>query len=291
LRKLSETGIGVFCALLAAVLFGASAPFAKSLLGNASPQGLAGLLYLGSGVGLTLVRATGVYRSPIALKKKDLPWLAAAVLAGGAVAPVLLMEGLQRTPASVASLLLNLEVVFTAMLAWVLFGERFSGRVAIGLSAVVAGGILLGWEGSAQSTEFLGATFVALACLAWGLDNNLTQRISQADPVQITMIKGLAAGTVNTVLALGLHSVWPSRTNMLLAAGLGFLGYGVSLALFVMALRRIGTTRTIASFGIAPFVGTVIGVVVFGEPLTMLLVGAGVLMAAGVWITATSPRR
>lgn len=281
---------GILYALSAAVLFGASAPFAKSLLGTASPQGMAGLLYVGSGIGMALVRALRPGERADTLKKKDLPWLSGSVLAGGAAAPILLMNALQRMPASEASLLLNLEAVFTALIAWLLFKEKFSARVGMGLIIVIAGGILLGWHGSTRLSEGWGPALVAGACVAWGFDNNFMERISRSDALQIAMIKGLVAGSVNILIALALDATWPSASKLGLAATLGFFGYGISLVLFVMALRRIGATRTIAAFSMAPFVGTIVGVAVFGEPLTWLLAASGALMALGVAITATAPR-
>jgi drug/metabolite transporter (DMT)-like permease len=278
-------------ALIAAALFGASAPFAKRLLVGSSPQALAGLLYIGSGVGLLVLRSLRVrsLRTEKSLQRKDLPWLAGAILAGGGLAPVLLMNGLQRTSASAASLLLNLEVVFTASLAWLVFRERFASRVALGMVAILAGSGILSWQGRADTSGLLGPLLVAAACFAWAVDNNLTQRISGSDPLQITMLKGLVAGSVNLGLAGLLHSRWPTPLHMMLGAGLGFLGYGVSLALFVFSLRAVGTTRTIAVFSVAPFIGTVVSIIGFGEPVTPSLVIAGGLMAVGVWITTTQP--
>ena len=282
---------GTLLALIAAGLFGASAPFAKRLLVGSSPQTLAGLLYVGSGVGLLVLRSLRLpnLRSEKSLQRKDLPWLAGAILAGGGLAPVLLMNGLQRTPASAASLLLNLEAVFTAVLAWLLFRERFASRVALGMAAILAGSGILSWQGRADTSGFVGPLLVAAACLAWAVDNNLTQRISASDPLQITMLKGLVAGSVNLALAAILHSMWPSPVHMTLAVVLGFFGYGVSLVLFVFSLRAVGTTRTIAVFSVAPFIGTVVSVIAFGEPVTPSLLVAGGLMAVGVWITTTQP--
>jgi len=283
---------GTLAALIAAALFGASAPFAKRLLVGSSPQTLAGLLYVGSGVGLLVLRSLrlATLRSEKSLQRKDLPWLAGAILAGGGLAPVLLMNGLQRTPASAASLLLNLEAVFTAALAWLLFRERFASRVALGMVAILAGSGILSVQGRADTSGIMGPLLVAAACLAWAVDNNLTQRISASDPLQITMLKGLVAGSVNLGLASILHSAWPSPLHVTLAVVLGFLGYGVSLVLFVFSLRAVGTTRTIAVFSVAPFIGTVVSVIAFGDPVTPSLVVAGTLMAVGVWITTTQPR-
>ena len=281
---------GIFFALIAAVLFGASAPFAKALLGGSSPQAMAGMLYLGSGIGLAIVRAfrLPVLRSEARLKRKDLPWLAGTVFFGGGLAPLLLMTGLQRTPASTGSLLLNLEAVFTAVIAWLIFREKFSARVALGMAAVVAGGMLLSWQGRADWTGISGPLLIAGACMSWGADNNLTEKISDSDPLQITMIKGLAAGSVNAVIALLLGAQLPGFERILLAGLLGFLGYGVSLVCFVFALRAIGTTRTIAVFSVAPFIGTIVGIAVFNEPVTRSLLLSGALMAVGVWITTTA---
>lgn len=283
---------GILFALLAAIFFGASAPFAKALLGDSSPQAMAGMLYLGSGLGLAMVRALKlpILRSETRLNGSDLPWLAATIVFGGGLAPLLLMTGLQRTAASTASLLLNLEAVFTALLAWMIFREKFSPRVAMGMIAVVAGGAILSWQGRTDWAGLSGPLLIAGACLSWGIDNNLTQKISDSDPLQITMIKGLAAGSVNAIIAFMLGARLPPLDHVALAAMLGFIGYGVSLVLFVFALRAIGTTRTIAYFSVAPFVGTLVGIAVFHDPVTMSLLLSGTLMAIGVWITTTAKK-
>lgn len=192
---LPDSGIGL--ALVAAALFGLSAPFAKLLLRDASPQLLAGLLYLGSGFGLSLVyayRRTGKAAPREApLTRDDLPWLAGGIAFGGVAGPLFLMFGLFRTPASSTSLLLNLEGVFTTALAWVVFREHVHRRIALGMFAIVAGGILLSWGGRLAWGGLTGPLAVIGACLAWAVDNNLTQKVSASDPVQITMLKGLVA--------------------------------------------------------------------------------------------------
>ncbi len=282
---------GVGAALLAAVLFGASAPFAKQLLRAETPQLLAGLLYLGSGAGLALVwvrrhRSAAMGRDA-SLERKDFPWLAGAILFGGGVGPVLLMIGLTRTPASGASLLLNLEGALTALLAWFVFRENFDRRIALGMAAIIAGGALLSWEGRLAWGGISGPVAVAGACLCWAIDNNLTQKVSAGDPVQIAMLKGIAAGSVNTVIALLLGATWPSLPRVGGALLLGFLSYGVSLVLFVLALRQLGTARTGAYFSVAPFVGAGVSLVVFRERPTALFVAAAAIMAVGVWLHLT----
>jgi len=281
---------GVVYALLAAALFGVSAPVAKTLLRGSSPELLAGLLYLGSGIGLSIVAWTrhgdrAATEAP--LSRRDIPWLGSAILFGGVVGPVLLMIGLMRTPAASASLLLNLEGVFTALLAWTAFRENVDGRIALGMFAIVVGGLALSWEGRADFGGLAGPLCVAGACLCWGIDNNLTQRVSGGDPVQVAMLKGIFAGTVNTALALTLGALWPGALASGAALLLGFVSYGVSLVLFVLALRYLGTARTGAYFSIAPFVGAAAAIVGFGERPTLYFAVAAACMAAGVWLHLT----
>ena len=274
-------------ALGSAVLFGASTPLAKLLLGAVDPWLLAGLLYLGAGAGLTAVhfmrRALALPALEAPLRRADLLWLAAVVLFGGVCGPVLLMFGLARTQAAEASLLLNLEGLATMGIAWVAFRENLDRRLLLGAAAILAGASILSWEGQ-SFTPGAGALLIAVACLAWGIDNNLTRKLSSADPVQIAMIKGLVAGTVNLVLAM-MHGAKPVSVDFALAAGiLGFFGYGVSLALFVASLRYLGTARTGAYFSFAPLVGVVLAVVLLAEPLSIRLALAGGLMAVGLWL-------
>lgn len=286
-RRVLPAGVGV--ALLAAVLFGASTPFAKLLLGEMRPVLLAGLLYLGSGLGLTLLfllrRGSASGEAP--LVRSDLPWLAGAVFFGGVLGPVLLMLGLKAAPASTASLLLNLEGVFTALLAWFAFRENFDRRIALGMLSIVAGGVLLSWQGSAAVSLPLGALAVAGACLCWGIDNNLTQKVSAGDPTQVAAIKGAVAGSVNLAVALSLGAALPSLSVIAGALLVGFLGYGLSLVLFVLALRHIGTARTGAYFSLAPFVGASVSLLLLHEPVGLLFFAAAALMAMGVWFHLT----
>jgi drug/metabolite transporter (DMT)-like permease len=288
LDRMNSRGVGL--ALLAALLFGASAPAAKGLLLGTAPQLLAGLLYLGSGGGLLLywlVRRQARESVETPLPRTDIAWLAGAIIAGGVVAPVLLMRGLTRTPASAVSLLLNLEGVFTASLAWLLFREHVHPRIVIGLLAIVAGGVLLSWEGRLAWGGVSGTLAVAGACLAWGIDNNLTQKVSASDPVQITMLKGLVAGATNTGLALVLGAPLPAAGVLTGALIVGLLSYGVSLVLYVRALRELGTARTGAYFSVAPFIGAAIAIVVWREPVTLPFVVAALLMALGLWLHLT----
>lgn len=279
---------GASLAIASAVLFGASTPLAKLLIGGGvSPWLLAGLLYLGSGIGLGIVhvgrRACGIAPAEAPLRRADLPWLALVVLSGGAIGPVLLMLGLTTTPASSAALLLNLEGLATMAIAWLVFRENVDRRLLIGAAAILGGAFLLSGQGGPAGLG-LGATAIAGACLAWGIDNNLTRKLSAADPVQIALIKGLAAGGVNLALALAAGARLPSAFAVGAAALVGFLGYGVSLVLFVLALRHLGAARTGAYFSTAPFVGAVLAIGMFAEPVSARLLGAGLLMAIGLYL-------
>jgi len=275
-------------ALAAAILFGASTPAAKLLAGDLSPFLLAGLLYAGSGVGLSLWLLLWQRRgdSPGAapLERAGLPWLAGAVLAGGIVGPVLLMLGLRAAPASTASLLLNLEGVFTALIAWFVFRENFDRRIALGMFLIVAAGALASLQAGAAPGFTAGALFIAAACLAWAIDNNLTRKVSAGDPATIAAIKGLVAGPVNVGIALALGAGLPSAGQAAAAGLVGFAGYGLSLALFVIALRELGAARTGAYFSVAPFAGALLAVTVLGETPAAGFWLALPLMAAGVWL-------
>lgn len=278
-------------ALAAAALFGLSAPAAKLLAGSVDPWLLAGLLYLGSGIGLGFYRLArrfaGHVESEAPLRRQDLPWLGGAVAAGGIIGPVLLMYGLAVGTAVQSSLLLNLEGVFTALLAWSIFRENFDARIALGMAAIAGGAAVLSWNPSEAFALDASALLVAGACLAWAIDNNLTRMVSGGDPLQIAAFKGIAAGSINVLLATVRQAPWPPPAAILGAGLVGLVGYGTSLVLFVLALRLLGAARTGAYFSTAPFVGAIAGALALHEPLTWRISLAAVLMGAGVWLHLT----
>ncbi|WP_145592606.1 DMT family transporter [Yersinia bercovieri] len=276
---------GVLAALTAAVLFGAGTPLAKQLLNTVSPWLLAGLLYLGSGAGLALYRLL-TRAAAVNLPRNELLWFIGAITAGGIVAPVLLMIGLTAMPAAGASLLLNAEGVFTALLAWFAFKENFDRRIALGMMVIVAGAAILSWPGEARFTGLWPTLAILGACFAWGIDNNLTRKVSLTDATWIAAVKGLVAGAVNLSLAFALGATLPPLANLAAALLVGFFAYGVSLALFVIGLRHLGTARTGAYFSIAPFLGAVLAVIM-GDTVTLPLILAGLLMAIGIWLHLT----
>ena len=279
-----------FTALLAAALFGATTPFAKALLGTLSPFMVAGLFYLGSGIGLAitiLVRKLRLSNDERAhegqIRLREVPWLLGAIVTGGVAGPALLMLGLNATPAATSSLLLNLEGVFTALIAWVVFRENVDTRVFLGMTAIVAGGVALSWHPGATGLP-LGALLVAAACACWAIDNNLTRKVSTNDAMVIACLKGLTAGSVNFVIALLLGAQLPHIGTVAAAMVTGFAGYGVSLVLFVVALRNLGSARTGAYFSVAPLFGVTISLILWPEMPPLLFWVAAALMALGIWL-------
>ncbi|MDD2719731.1 MAG: DMT family transporter [Gallionella sp.] len=276
---------GIPAAIGAALLFGTGTPLAKWLLESVDPWLLAGLLYSGSGIGLLLYRRLS-HAPAVQLPRREIAWFAGAILAGGIVGPVLLMIGLTGMQASAASLLLNAESVFTALLAWFVFRENFDRRIALGMLAIVAGAVVLSWSGDAHIAGLWPMLAILGACLAWGIDNNLTRKVSLTDATWIASVKGLVSGGVNLTLALWLGASIPALPQLAGAMLVGLLAYGVSLTMFVVGLRHLGTARTGAYFSIAPFFGALLAVLM-GEPVTSPLLLAGALMALGTWLHLT----
>lgn len=278
---------GIFAALGAAVLFGLSTPFAKLLLGNTSPLMLAGMLYLGSGTGLAillLLRAVAGQSANMSWPRgAELLWLLGAIVIGGGFGPYLLMRGLESTDSASASLILNLEAVLTATMAWFVFHENFDRRIAIGMALIVAGGVILTLGSGFRASGLAGPLAIAGACLAWAIDNNLIRKVAIHDAMSIACAKGLVAGSTSIILAVANGAQWPPMHVVFQITLLGFVGYGLSLTLFVVALRRLGTARTGAYFSLAPFIGAAMALSL-GAPFSIALAIAGLLMGAGVWL-------
>lgn len=276
----------ILAALSAAILFGASTPFVKQIVGSIHPVLLAGLLYLGSGIGLLcfrLIKDVG-WRST-GLIKSDWYWLGIAILFGGILGPILFMLGLLNTYATTASLLLNLEGVLTALLAWIFFKEHTTRLIIFGMLLIITGGVVLAWPNHHLSiSNWLSSLAIVGACLSWAIDNNVTRKISTCDPLFLAGTKGFIAGVINTGFAslLGLHlPAWHQISYALL---IGLIGYGVSLVMFVLALRGLGTARTGAYFSTAPFIGAAIAIILFNESTSISFWIAASLMGIGTWI-------
>jgi drug/metabolite transporter (DMT)-like permease len=279
-----------FLALAAAALFGVSTPFAKLLLADISPVVLAGLLYLGSGLGLAplwLAQRRNRHPGETPLAARDRGSLAGAILAGGVAAPVLLLWGLSLSGAAETALLLNFESVITALVAARLFREAVGGRVWAGALVMLAGGFVLAWAPNAPLVFSPPTLAIVGACLCWAIDNNLTRKVAGADPVAIALIKGVAAGGFNLVLGLALGGMFPGLGAAAGALALGFVAYGGSQVLYIYALRHLGAARTAAHFSTAPFIGAALAIPLLGEPVTAGLIVAAGLMALATWLVLT----
>jgi len=267
---------------------------AKLLAGDVSPLLLAGLLYLGSGLGLGILlvirrvaarggASTAAHGAGLRIPRGELPWLVGAIVAGGVLGPALLMSGLSTMDAAPAALLLNVEGVLTALIAWLVFKENADRQVVLGMLAIVAGGALLAWQPGGAGIS-MGALLVVAACACWAVDNNLTRKVSANDALLIACLKGLSAGAVNTGLGLLAGAGLPSAGSLGATLVVGFAGYGLSLALFVVALRSLGTARTGAYFSVAPLFGVLVALALWPAIPAWTFWVASVLMAIGVWL-------
>ncbi len=278
-------------ALLAAFLFGISTPAAKFLVGKIDPLMLASLLYLGAGVGLaiylTVSAWTGfkVERHFRFKNRFEAACFVGVIVSGGILGPVLLMFGLTRTSASAASLLLNLEAAFTALLAVYIFHEHYGRRLVAGLLLIILGGVLLAWfEQESVAGSIPGMLAIIGACACWAVDNNLTREVASVGAAPLAAVKGIVAGGANLMLALAVGRKVPHAGLVCGAMVIGFFGYGLSLVFYIFSLRRIGAARSSAYFSTAPFVGAIVSVLMLGERVTVPLLAAGGLMGIGVWV-------
>ena len=278
--------------VFSAVLFGISVPSSKLLLGEVKPIPLAGLLYLGAFAGLAVIslaeRASTRVRSEKVppLERRDIPWLAGATLTGGIVAPVSLMLGLSLMSGFSTSLLLNLEGVMTAIIAFFVFKENAGRKLWVAIILMTVAGVLLGWDPGKGTFDVAGLGLIMLAMACWGADNNLTRMICTKDPVQIVQVKSLVAGSSVVVVSFVIGEGFDFNLALLLALVVGAFSYGASLVLFIKSLELLGSLRTGAFFGVGPFVGAAASVLVLGEWLGWLMLPAGALMALGVWLIA-----
>jgi drug/metabolite transporter (DMT)-like permease len=278
---------GALAGITAATLFGASTPLAKELLGDVPPQLLAGLLYGGAAVALSVTLAVRRSGAEARLRRSDAPILGAITLAGGVVAPVLLLVGLERVSGVAGSLLLNLEAVATLTLALVLFGEHLDRRAAVGAAAILVAAGVLGFGGGESRADALGVICIAAACLCWAVDNNLTQRLSGRDPFAIVRVKAAVAATINLTLAAALGAQLPAAGAVIAALVLGGAAYGVSVVLDAYALRWVGAAREAAYFGTAPLFGVVTAVLVLNETISTTEAAAMTSMTLGVYLLVT----
>ncbi len=281
-----RAGRSVAVALAAAALYALSTPFSKVLLADIAPNMLAALLYLGAGAGMTALAFARVMRGDRAgaqgrpLERADIPY-AAAMVALDIAAPLLLMEGLSRSSAESVSLLNNFEIVATALIARLAFGERVAARTAAGIGAITLACVLLSWDAGAWGFS-AGSLLTLAACVCWGIVNNCTNRLSDCDPAHIVIIKGWGSGAL--IVALGAGDTMPAFVDVGLALLLGFVAYGLSIACYVRAQRDLGAARTSAFYAVNPFIGSALAFVLFRTPLAPSFVIALILMLLGTWL-------
>lgn len=277
---------GVGFAIAAPLLYSISIPLSKVFLAQVDPWLLAGLMDLGAGIGMALVYGGRrlLLRQPVRnpLRGKDWTWMWGSILAGGLAAPVLQAYGIAYSTAAMASLLLNLEGVFTSLVAWFIFREAFNRSIAYGLSFITAGSLLLVWTNSASVAFSVGSMAVVGAALAWATTSNFTHKISRCDPVQIVLVKTLVSGGINVAIALALGRALPQLPLLGTIGVVSFLCIGSTFICFILALRSLGTSRAGTFFALFPFTGAIFSIVLLQEPITANLLGAAVLMAIGL---------
>lgn len=260
----------IIVALVASILFGASSPISKMLLGEIQPIPLASFLYLGSGIGLLIYKLVNIKMkkqmiSEAPLKRKDIPWLFGAVTVGGIIAPIILLNSLKITPASTASLLLNFEGVATTIIAILFFKENVGKQIIAAIFTITLASIFLSWDFKNQWGLSSGSLGIILACFCWGIDNNFTRNISDKNPFDIVTVKGIIAGSFSLTLSIILKNKMPEFKIVIIAMIIGFFCYGISTVLFVFAMRDLGSTRTSALFGTAPFIGTILSFIILKD--------------------------
>ncbi len=284
---MSKQKPAVGLAILAAALYAVNVPFSKLLLEQVSPTMLAGLLYIGAGAGMGLLMAVqtalGLPDDQPALTRADLPYTVAMVVLDIA-APIFLMFGIANTTSANVSLLNNLEIVFTSVIALVFFKERISRRMWRAIGLVVIAGMILGFEGAGSFALNRGSLLVLCACLCWGIENNCTRSISDKSSQQIVLVKGIFSGLGGVTAARLVGEGFPPLLPLLLVLLLGFVAYGLSINFYIMAQKHIGAARTSAFYAVAPFLGVGFSFVILGERPRLQFYAALALMVVSTVI-------
>lgn len=289
MRKSTQTK-GIFLAILAAALYAVNSPFSKLLLDYMPSTLMAGFLYVGAGVGMgviALIRKTAkINQGEEKLTREDLPYTVAMVVLDIA-APIFLLLGLSHTTAANASLLNNFEIVATSLIALMVFKERISPRLWLGIGFVTLSCALLSFEDISSLKFSFGSLFILLACLCWGIENNCTRRLSSKDPLQIVVVKGLCSGAGSIIIGLILGERITHLWSIFAVLGVGFVAYGLSIFFYVYAQRSLGAARTSAYYAIAPFIGTILSLIIFLDMPPYTYFAALALMAVGAWLCSS----
>lgn len=280
---------GIMMAILAAVLYAMSSPFSKILLNEMPPTLMAGFLYLGAGIGMSLIavsrKARQVETTEIHLSKAEMPYIVAMILLDIA-APICMLIGLNATTAANVSLLNNFEIVATALIALVIFSERISKRLWMGIFFVTLSSVILSLE-DVTSLEFsYGSLFVLLAAVFWGLENNCTRKLSSCDPLEIVLLKGIFSGTGSIVIGLVIGERLMNLWSVIAVMAVGIVSYGLSIYFYVHAQRLLGAARTSAYYAVSPFIAAFLSILIFGQIPEVTYFIALILMAVGAWYSS-----
>lgn len=280
---------GIFLAVLAAALYAVNSPLSKLLLDFMPPTLMAGFLYVGAGLGMGVIalarKVKGRVPTEQAMTKGDLPYTIAMIVLDIA-APIFLLLGLSHTTAANASLLNNFEIVATALIALMVFKERISPRLWLGILCVTLSCALLSFEDMASLDFSVGSLFVLLACVCWGVENNCTRRLSDKDPLLIVLLKGIFSGLGSIVIGLCLGERIEVLWSVVAVLAVGFVAYGLSIFFYVHAQRLLGAARTSAYYAVAPFIGALLSLIIFGQMPQYTYFIALAIMAVGAWLCA-----
>ena len=279
--------IAIIYAILAALFYGISSHLDKVFLEHISPYFLSSLLYFGAGIGMGIIVLLNKKQREVPLnktyKKKDIKYIVLMIILD-IIAPILLMTGLLSTTASTASLLNNFEIVFTAIIAMIFFKEIIGKKMWISIVLIVVAGALLTFEDFTGFHISIGAIFVLLASLAWGLENNCTRMLSHGNPLYVVILKGLGSGLGSFIIALSLNELGGAWSYLVLALLLGFFSYGMSLYFYISAQRHLGAARTSAYYAIAPFAGSIFSFLILKDTLSIIFAIAFIIMSIGTYL-------
>ena len=282
---------GVLFAILAAAFYALNSPLSKLLLNEIPPTMMAAFLYLGAGFGMSLFQLiesrSGLAAREQKLTRKELPYTVGMVVLDIA-APIALMIGISQTSAANASLLNNFEIVATSLIAMLIFREAISPKLWVGIGLVTLSSVILSFQDVSSFSFSIGSLFVLAACVCWGFENNCTRMLSSKNPVQIVVIKGIGSGLGSLVIALATGEAFPASVSILLALGLGFVAYGLSIVFYIYAQRELGAAKTSAYYAIAPFIGVALSLAIFRESPSVSFIAALVMMIAGTWVVTVA---
>ena len=281
---------GILLAILAAALYAISSPLSKLLLDYMPPTIMAGFLYIGAGLGMgiiALVRKAGrIEKTEAKLTKSELPYTIAMIVLDIA-APIFLLLGLKSTTAANASLLNNFEIVATAIIALMVFREKIAPRLWGGIIFVTASCALLSFEDISSLQFSVGSLFILLAAVCWGFENNCTRKISPKDPLQIVLLKGIFSGLGSLIIGLAIGEKISHVWSIFAVLAVGFVAYGLSIFFYVYAQRMLGAARTSAYYAVAPFIGTLLSLLIFRELPKATYFIALALMVVGAWLSSS----